>query len=59
MKARAGVDPRDTPGGAGAERKPPVCMQPGVIFEVDIERLGVLSNTVEYDREACRREIAA
>lgn len=36
-----------TPGGVGAARKPPVFMQPGDIFEVEIEDLGVLSNSVE------------
>jgi acylpyruvate hydrolase len=38
-----------TPGGVGAARKPPVYMQPGDIFEVDIERLGVLTNPVQDD----------
>ncbi|HTB13839.1 MAG TPA: fumarylacetoacetate hydrolase family protein [Bryobacteraceae bacterium] len=36
-----------TPGGVGAARKPPVFMQPGDIFEVEIEHLGVLSNPVQ------------
>ena len=36
-----------TPGGVGAARKPPVYMQPGDIFEVDIEGMGVLSNPVQ------------
>ncbi len=36
-----------TPGGVGAARKPPVFMQPGDIFEVEIEGLGVLTNPVE------------
>ena len=30
-----------TPGGVGAARKPPVYMQPGDVFEVEIDRLGV------------------
>ena len=38
-----------TPGGVGAARKPPVFMQPGDIFEVEIEGLGVLTNSVEED----------
>jgi acylpyruvate hydrolase len=38
-----------TPGGVGAARKPPVFMQPGDIFEVEIEGLGVLANPVEDD----------
>jgi acylpyruvate hydrolase len=36
-----------TPGGVGAARTPPVFMQPGDTFEVDIEGLGVLTNSVE------------
>ena len=38
-----------TPGGVGAARKPPVFMQPGDVFEVEIEGLGVLTNTVQED----------
>jgi acylpyruvate hydrolase len=38
-----------TPGGVGAARKPPVFMKPGDIFEVEIERLGLLSNSVQDD----------
>src|ERR1700723_353776 len=34
-----------TPGGVGAARTPPVFMQPGDTFEVDIEGLGVLTNS--------------
>src|ERR1700675_3051002 len=36
-----------TPGGVGAARKPAVFMQPGDVFEVEIEGLGVLTNSVE------------
>jgi acylpyruvate hydrolase len=36
-----------TPGGVGAARKPPVFMQPGDVFEVEIGGLGVLSNPVQ------------
>jgi len=36
-----------TPGGVGAARKPPVFMQPGDVFEVEIEGLGVLSNPIQ------------
>src|ERR1700678_331416 len=36
-----------TPGGVGVARKPPVFMQPGDIFEVEIEGLGVLMNPVQ------------
>jgi acylpyruvate hydrolase len=35
-----------TPGGVGAARKPPVFMQPGDVFEVEIEGMGGLSNPV-------------
>jgi acylpyruvate hydrolase len=38
-----------TPGGVGAARKPPVFMQPGDVFEVEIEGLGVLTNSVQQD----------
>ncbi|MGA9672342.1 MAG: fumarylacetoacetate hydrolase family protein [Terracidiphilus sp.] len=38
-----------TPGGVGAARKPPVYMQPSDIFEVEIEGLGVLTNSVQDD----------
>ena len=36
-----------TPGGVGAARKPPVFMQPGDVYEVEIERIGVLTNPVQ------------
>ena len=36
-----------TPGGVGAARKPPVYMQPGDAFEVEIDGMGVLSNPVQ------------
>ena len=36
-----------TPGGIGAARKPPVFMQPGDVFEVEIEGMGLLSNPVQ------------
>jgi acylpyruvate hydrolase len=36
-----------TPGGVGVARKPPVFMQPGDVFEVEIEELGVLSNPIQ------------
>src|SRR5580704_11326550 len=38
-----------TPGGVGVARKPPVFMQPGDIFEVEIEGIGVLTNQVQND----------
>lgn len=38
-----------TPGGVGAARKPPVYMQPGDVFEVEIEGIGILSNPIHDD----------
>src|ERR1700733_6874492 len=38
-----------TPGGVGAARKPPVYMRPGDVFEVEIETLGILTNSVQDD----------
>jgi acylpyruvate hydrolase len=38
-----------TPGGVGAARKPPVYMKSGDVFEVEIEKIGVLSNPVQND----------
>ena len=40
-----------TPGGVGAARKPPVFMQPGDVFEVEIEGMGVLSNLVQRESQ--------
>lgn len=40
-----------TPGGVGAARKPPVFMKPGDVFDVEIERMGVLSNTVQSESQ--------
>ena len=40
-----------TPGGVGAARKPPVYMKPGDVFEVEIEGMGVLSNTVQSESQ--------
>ena len=38
-----------TPGGVGAARNPPVYMRPGDVFEVEIERLGVLSSPIRRE----------
>jgi 2-keto-4-pentenoate hydratase/2-oxohepta-3-ene-1,7-dioic acid hydratase in catechol pathway len=38
-----------TPGGIGAMRKPPLWMKDGDTVEVEIERVGVLRNTVSAD----------
>lgn len=35
-----------TPGGVGAKRNPPLWMKPGDVVEVEIDRLGILRNTV-------------
>jgi 2-keto-4-pentenoate hydratase/2-oxohepta-3-ene-1,7-dioic acid hydratase in catechol pathway len=35
-----------TPSGVGVSRKPPLFMKPGDIIEVEIERIGVLSNPI-------------
>jgi acylpyruvate hydrolase len=43
-----------TPGGVGAARKPPVYMQPGDVFEVEIEGIGVLSNPVQDEWKEAR-----
>ena len=40
-----------TPGGVGAARKPPVYMQPGDVFEVEIEGMGILSNPVQHEAQ--------
>ena len=38
-----------TPAGVGLARKPPLWMKPGDVCEVEVERLGVLSNPVEEE----------
>ena len=38
-----------TPGGVGARRDPPVWMKPGDIVEVEISKVGVLSNAIKPD----------
>jgi acylpyruvate hydrolase len=40
------VIPTGTPPGVGFARKPPVWMKPGDICEIEIEKIGVLRNTV-------------
>ncbi len=35
-----------TPGGVGAKRNPPLWMKPGDIVEVEIDRLGILRNSI-------------
>jgi 2-keto-4-pentenoate hydratase/2-oxohepta-3-ene-1,7-dioic acid hydratase in catechol pathway len=41
-----------TPGGVGAMRKPPLWMKPGDLVEVEIDRLGVLSNPISAQESA-------
>lgn len=38
-----------TPGGVGAFRNPPVFMKPGDVIEVEISRVGTLSNIIEAE----------
>lgn len=38
-----------TPGGVGDRREPPLYMKEGDVFEVEIDRVGLLSNRVERD----------
>jgi 2-keto-4-pentenoate hydratase/2-oxohepta-3-ene-1,7-dioic acid hydratase in catechol pathway len=38
-----------TPAGVGFARKPPVWLKPGDVVEVEIDRIGVLRNTVEKE----------
>ncbi len=38
-----------TPGGVGARREPPVWMKPGDVVEVEVSRVGILSNTIGDD----------
>jgi 2-keto-4-pentenoate hydratase/2-oxohepta-3-ene-1,7-dioic acid hydratase in catechol pathway len=38
-----------TPGGVGARRNPPVWMKPGDSVEIEIDKVGVLVNTIGED----------
>jgi 2-keto-4-pentenoate hydratase/2-oxohepta-3-ene-1,7-dioic acid hydratase in catechol pathway len=38
-----------TPGGVGARRTPPVWMKEGDVIEIEIDRVGVLRNTIAVD----------
>ena len=40
-----------TPGGVGARRNPPVWMKPGDTVEVEVDKVGVLVNTIGEDRK--------
>ncbi len=39
-----------TPSGVGLARKPPLWMKPGDVVEVEIEKIGVLRNSIEAER---------
>jgi 2-keto-4-pentenoate hydratase/2-oxohepta-3-ene-1,7-dioic acid hydratase in catechol pathway len=41
-----------TPGGVGDRREPPVYMKDGDIVEVEIDRIGLLRNVVQTDKQA-------
>lgn len=38
-----------TPGGIGGKRNPPVWMKPGDVIEVEVSKVGTLSNTIKDD----------
>jgi 2-keto-4-pentenoate hydratase/2-oxohepta-3-ene-1,7-dioic acid hydratase in catechol pathway len=38
-----------TPGGVGAKRTPPLWMKPGDVVEIEVDRIGVLKNTIADD----------
>lgn len=44
-----------TPSGIGAARKPPLFMKPGDVCEVEIERVGTLSNTIRDEADSGRK----
>jgi 2-keto-4-pentenoate hydratase/2-oxohepta-3-ene-1,7-dioic acid hydratase in catechol pathway len=41
-----------TPGGVGAKRQPPLWLKPGDVTEVEIEKIGVLRNTIVAEMRA-------
>ena len=47
LRLQGRLNGRVMQGGVGAARKPPALMQPGDVFEVEIEGLGVLTNPVQ------------
>jgi 2-keto-4-pentenoate hydratase/2-oxohepta-3-ene-1,7-dioic acid hydratase in catechol pathway len=40
-----------TPGGVGAKRQPPLWLKPGDVTEVEIDRIGVLRNTIVHEAQ--------
>ncbi len=47
-----------TPAGVGLARKPPLWMKPGDICEVELEGLGILSNSIADQEPATSRKVA-
>jgi 2-keto-4-pentenoate hydratase/2-oxohepta-3-ene-1,7-dioic acid hydratase in catechol pathway len=47
-----------TPSGVGAARKPPVFMQAGDVCEVEIERIGILRNSIVDETRSARDDAA-
>jgi 2-keto-4-pentenoate hydratase/2-oxohepta-3-ene-1,7-dioic acid hydratase in catechol pathway len=39
-----------TPGGVGFVRNPPIFMKPGDTVEVDVDKIGVLSNPIVQEK---------
>jgi 2-keto-4-pentenoate hydratase/2-oxohepta-3-ene-1,7-dioic acid hydratase in catechol pathway len=48
-----------TPSGVGLSRKPPLFMRPGDLVEIEIEKIGVLSNPIAEENATKERSIAA
>jgi acylpyruvate hydrolase len=44
--SRGDVIVTGTPSGVGAARKPPLWMKPGDVCEVEVDRVGILRNTI-------------
>jgi len=47
-----------TPAGVGHARKPPVWMRPGDICEIEIDKIGVLSNPIVAEADATKQRAA-
>ena len=47
-----------TPAGVGHARKPPVWMRPGDICEIEIDKIGVLSNPIVAEADAMKQRAA-
>jgi 2-keto-4-pentenoate hydratase/2-oxohepta-3-ene-1,7-dioic acid hydratase in catechol pathway len=39
-----------TPAGVGYARTPPIFMKPGDVIEIEVEGIGVLTNTIEDEK---------